>query len=225
MLRLRKTLCTFSRKKVPFYWDERAQRYFEALKKALSSTPVLSPPNYSKDFILYLAASKATIGMVLVLEDDSLPEQAIYYLSISLVKSELSYAHVKKLALATIHTTQRLWHYLSLRKTYVVACLNLIGNSGRPKRRSCLSSPSCCRICLETVRKSLMMNVQQTTIYSSLIHWTCGMELSLSISKPQGFPLMSPSKSEDAFATRPNTTSSSMIHYTGEGQIWSCSGV
>ena len=112
------------KKEVHFYWDDWAQRYFEALKKALSLAPILSPPNYSKDFILYLAASEATIGMVLVQEDDSLQEHAIYYLNRSLVEAELSYAHVKKLALAVVHKAQRLRHYLSLRKTYVVACLN-----------------------------------------------------------------------------------------------------
>ena len=113
------------KKEVPFYWDERAQRSFEALKKSLSSTPVLSPLDYSKDFILYLAAYEATIGMVLVQEDDSLQEHAIYYLSKSLVEVELSYAHVEKLALVAVHTAQRHQHYLSLCKTYVVACLNL----------------------------------------------------------------------------------------------------
>ena len=96
------------KKEVPFYWDDWAQISFEALKKSLSSAPVLSPPDYSKDFILYLAASKATIGMVLVQEDDSLHEHAIYYLSRSLVEAELSYAHVKKLALAAVHIAQRL---------------------------------------------------------------------------------------------------------------------
>ena len=96
------------KKEVPFYWDDRAQRSFEALKKTLSSAPILSPPDYSKDFILYFAASEATIGMVLVQEDDSLQEHAIYYLSRSLVEVELSYAHVEKLALAAVHTAQRL---------------------------------------------------------------------------------------------------------------------
>ena len=42
--------------------------------------------------------------MVLVQEDDSLQEHAIYYLSRSLVEVELSYAHVEKLALAALHT-------------------------------------------------------------------------------------------------------------------------
>ena len=62
--------------------------------------------------------------MVLVQEDDSLQEHAIYYLSRSLVEVELSYAHVEKLALADVHTAQRLRHYLSLPKNYVVAFLN-----------------------------------------------------------------------------------------------------
>ena len=84
----------------------------------------MSLPDYSKDFILYLAASEATIGMVLLQEDDNLQEHAIYYLSISLVEAELSYAHVQRLALMAIHMVQRLRHYLSLHKTYVVPCLN-----------------------------------------------------------------------------------------------------
>ena len=113
------------KKEVPFYWDERAQISFEALKKALSSAHVLHPLDYSKDFILYFAASGSTIGMVLVQEDDNLQEHAIYYLSRSLVEEELSYAHVEKLALVAVHIAQRLRHYLSLHKTYVVAYLNM----------------------------------------------------------------------------------------------------
>lgn len=96
------------KKEVPFYWDDQAWRSFEALKKALSSAPILSPPDYSKDFILYLAVSKATIRMVLVQEDESLQEHAIYYLSRSLIEAKISYAHVEKLALVAVHTAQRL---------------------------------------------------------------------------------------------------------------------
>ena len=50
----------------PFVWDEIAQITFEALKKALFSAPLLRPPDYSRDFILYLSASELTIGVVLV---------------------------------------------------------------------------------------------------------------------------------------------------------------
>eukprot|EP00253_Pinus_taeda_P024634 PITA_24634 len=72
-------------KGVPFVWDDFAQRLFDALKKALVSTPLLSPPDYGRDFLLYLAAAESTIGMVLVQEDDALTEHVIYYLSRGLI--------------------------------------------------------------------------------------------------------------------------------------------
>jgi hypothetical protein len=59
------------KKDVPFYSDKAAQCSFDALKHALTTAPLLWPPNYNKDFLLYMAATKSTIGMVLVKEDDS----------------------------------------------------------------------------------------------------------------------------------------------------------
>jgi hypothetical protein len=54
------------KKDVPFYWDDVTQRSFAALKHALTTAPLLRPPNYNKDFLLFLAAVESTIGMVLV---------------------------------------------------------------------------------------------------------------------------------------------------------------
>jgi hypothetical protein len=54
------------KKDTPFIWDERAQESFDALKKALVSTPLLKSLDYSKDYLLYITASKEMIGMVLV---------------------------------------------------------------------------------------------------------------------------------------------------------------
>ena len=112
------------KKDTPFYWDDQADRSFEALKKALTSSPLLSPPDFSRDFLLYLAAAESTMGMVLVQEGDDHSEHVIYYLSRALVGSELAYCHVEKLALAVVHAVQRLRHYLIVRKTIVVAALN-----------------------------------------------------------------------------------------------------
>jgi hypothetical protein len=39
----------FLKKDTPFIWDERAQESFDALKKAVVSTPLLKSPDYSKD--------------------------------------------------------------------------------------------------------------------------------------------------------------------------------
>jgi hypothetical protein len=63
-----------------FVWDGIANKAFEALKLALTHTPLLFLPDYSQDYFLYLAASDSTIAMFLVQEDDLHDEHVIYYL-------------------------------------------------------------------------------------------------------------------------------------------------
>lgn len=58
------------KKDIPFLWDDQAQWSFEVLKSALTSTPILSPPDYCRNFLLYLAVVEYTMGMVLVKEGD-----------------------------------------------------------------------------------------------------------------------------------------------------------
>ena len=67
------------------------------------STPLLHPLDYSRDFILYLAASESTIGVLLVQEDNKLQEHIVYYLSRALAGPELRYSHVENLALAAMY--------------------------------------------------------------------------------------------------------------------------
>ena len=109
----------------PFVWDETAQLTFKALKKYLLPAPLLRPPDYSRDFILYLATSESTIGVSLVQEDDKLQEHVVYYLSRALAGPEIRYLHVEKLALAAIYVVQRLRHYILPRTTTVVEDVNL----------------------------------------------------------------------------------------------------
>ena len=61
-------------------------------------TPVLSPPDYSRDFLIYVSTSMDTVGMVLVQEDEELHEHVIYYLSRNLIDAEIHYSHVEKLS-------------------------------------------------------------------------------------------------------------------------------
>jgi hypothetical protein len=112
------------KKDVPFLWDEAAQRSFNALKHSLTTAALPRPPNYNKDFLLYLAAAELTIGMVLVQEDDSFSEYVIYYLSRGLIGLELHYTHLKKLALVTVHAVQWFRHYVLFRKTTVIDIVN-----------------------------------------------------------------------------------------------------
>jgi hypothetical protein len=123
-VKITKGFMSLLKKRVPLCWDEVAQRSFEASKHALKSTPLLSPLDYGKDFLLYLVATESIIGMVLVQEDDMLQEHAIYYIIQGLVGPELNYTHVEKLDLAAIHAVQIFCHYILLCKTTVVAVVN-----------------------------------------------------------------------------------------------------
>ena len=52
-----------------FFWDDQAQGAFNNLKHALTHSLMIHPSNYSKDFLLYVATSTTTIGMVLAQEN------------------------------------------------------------------------------------------------------------------------------------------------------------
>ena len=54
------------KKNTPLFWDEQAQCTFDNIKHNLTHSPMIHPPNYSKDFILYISTSATTITMVLV---------------------------------------------------------------------------------------------------------------------------------------------------------------
>jgi hypothetical protein len=104
-----------------FVWDKTANKAFEALKLALTHTPLLFPPDYSQDYFLYLASSDSTIAMVLVQEDDSHDEHVIYYLSRSLTTTKTKYLHVEKLALAVVQVVQHFRHYILLHRTTIIS--------------------------------------------------------------------------------------------------------
>jgi hypothetical protein len=107
-----------------FVWDTIANNAFEALKLSLMHALLLFPPDYSRDYFLYLAASNYTIGMVLVQEDDANDEHVIYYLSQSLTPIEIKYLHVKKLALVAVQAVRCFHHYILSCKTTVISHCN-----------------------------------------------------------------------------------------------------
>lgn len=105
----------------PFLWDSAAQESFEHLKALLISAPLLCPPDYHCDYILYLAAADTTIGMVLLQDDDDGTKHVIYYLNNKLLDREIRYAYVEKLALAIVCVIQRFHHYILLHTMMVIS--------------------------------------------------------------------------------------------------------
>jgi hypothetical protein len=112
------------RKGYEFVWDDTTNKSFEPLKLALTHTPLLFPPDYSRDYFLYLVASDSTIPMVLVQEYGSHEKHVIYYLSQSLTTTEAKYLHVEKLALGVIQAVQSFRYYTLLRRTNVISNCN-----------------------------------------------------------------------------------------------------
>jgi hypothetical protein len=109
---------------IPFHWDEHAQKAFDDLKMALSNAPLISSPDYNRDYILYISASTVSVAGVLIQIGDDDREHVIYYISKNLSGPPLKYNHEEKLALAVILAVQKLRHYILLRTTKVIADSN-----------------------------------------------------------------------------------------------------
>jgi hypothetical protein len=121
---LTKVFMCLLKKDTMFIWHEQARKTFDALKKSLVLVPLLNPPDYSRDFFLYIVMSEGMVDMVLVQEDDDLHEHILHYLSQNLVGIELKYSHAEKLALVVVHAVQRLQNYILLCKTTIIADIN-----------------------------------------------------------------------------------------------------
>ena len=112
------------KKDTPFVLDDFVQHVFDNLKHALTHAPMLQPPNYTKDYSLYVAASLSTIGMVLVQTYEHDQEHVIYYASKSLLDSETLYSHVENIVLAMVIVVHKFCHYIFLRTTTFYADSN-----------------------------------------------------------------------------------------------------
>jgi hypothetical protein len=105
---------------IPFHWDEYAQQSSDDLKAALSNAPLISAPDYNRNYILYVSASVVSVASVLIQLRDDNREHVIYYVSKNLSGPPLKYKHEEKLALAVVLAVQKLRHYILLHTTKVV---------------------------------------------------------------------------------------------------------
>ena len=65
-------------------WTVKAKKYFESIKQALTRTPVLISPYYTKNFIIFSFTSEHTIAAVLLHKNDQSFEQPIAFFSKSI---------------------------------------------------------------------------------------------------------------------------------------------
>ena len=74
----------------PFKWDSDQQESFEKLKEALTNSPILAYPDYSKPFVLETDASMKGLGAVLSQEDNQGKYRVISFASHALKPFERS---------------------------------------------------------------------------------------------------------------------------------------
>jgi hypothetical protein len=101
-------------KDAKFVWSPACEEAFQALKKFLTSAPVLAQPDIEKPFDVYCDASRIGFGCVLMQDG-----RVIAYASRQLKKHEVNYpTHDLELA-AVVHTLKIWRHYLLGNKVHI----------------------------------------------------------------------------------------------------------
>jgi hypothetical protein len=108
------------RKDTPFVFGKDCDEAFENLKKALSSSPVLRPPDFNREFFLYTDASGYALGAVLGQKDDDGNEYQVGNASRTLRGGEIHYGSTEKECLGVIYGVKNFRVYLYGKKFTIV---------------------------------------------------------------------------------------------------------
>ena len=93
--------------------SQACQEAYEDIKRYLTKPPVLVAPTLEKSFLLYVKAMDHSLGALLAQKDDNSHEQAIYYLSRTLIGAESRFNPIEKECLALVFAIQKTRHYWS----------------------------------------------------------------------------------------------------------------
>ncbi|CAN6700866.1 unnamed protein product [Malus baccata var. baccata] len=104
-------LCRLLQKEVVFEFDEACSTAFKHLKEALTSAPIITPPDWSLPFELMCDASDYAIGAVLGQRKNKQPH-VIYYASRTLNDAQLNYSTTEKELLAVVFALDKFRSYL-----------------------------------------------------------------------------------------------------------------
>jgi hypothetical protein len=98
--------------KASFVWTPKSEQAFEELKRKLTSSPILSFPDFSKEFILATDASDVGLGAVLSQIGEDGSEHPIFFASRALDKAERHYSTIERELLAIVWATDKFRYYL-----------------------------------------------------------------------------------------------------------------
>ncbi|KAM2133690.1 hypothetical protein ACFX1R_003773 [Malus domestica] len=104
-------LCRLLQKDVAFEFDDACSTAFKQLKEALTSAPIITPPDWSLPFELMCDASDYAIGAVLGQRKNKQPH-VIYYASRTLNDAQLNYSTTEKELLDVVFALDKFRSYL-----------------------------------------------------------------------------------------------------------------
>jgi len=88
------------------------QQAFEKIKRCLTHSPILTAPVSEMPFLIYVRAIDHSLGALLAQNNDQGREQAIYYLSRTMIGVEHRYNPIEKECLGLVFAIQKMRHYL-----------------------------------------------------------------------------------------------------------------
>ena len=99
--KISRPLCTLLEKDQPFVFSEDCMKAFEILKEALTTAPILRPPDWNLPFEIMCDASDYAMGAILGQRIDRKP-YVIYYASRTLSDAQMNYTTTEKELLAVV---------------------------------------------------------------------------------------------------------------------------
>ncbi|XP_030940183.1 uncharacterized protein LOC115965132 [Quercus lobata] len=106
------------KKEVPILWNEQCQEAFEKIKNYLMKPQILVPSVPKKPLLLYLTTTNTTIGASLAQYlEESMKENAIYYISKKMLAFEEKYSPLEKTCVALVWATRKLRHLCLLSRS------------------------------------------------------------------------------------------------------------
>ncbi|EXX70442.1 enzymatic polyprotein, putative [Rhizophagus irregularis DAOM 181602=DAOM 197198] len=133
-----KPLYKLLEKDVPYEWTNEQQDTFEWLKQCLTESPILSHPNFEKEFILITDASADGLGAILAQKNDKDKEVVIVYASRSTNKTERNYSITDLECLAIVYGVEYFHKFLINKRFKIItdhAALKSLVNEKIPKGR------------------------------------------------------------------------------------------
>jgi hypothetical protein len=100
------------KKDTEFEWTGNRQKAFEDLKIQLVTAPILSSPDWTKDFHITINASGWCLGSILWQYDTERRESPVYYASRQMSPAERNYTTTEREALAVVYSCKKFRHYL-----------------------------------------------------------------------------------------------------------------